>query len=104
MSPFSVAIVTLVMGLLRSWVADRHLGHGNRVGWKLDTAGSLVDRVDRLHPLGHGSNDLVGVGAREDRLVLVVEDDEELRADGVRSLRPGHRDGPSDIRRRDRLV
>src|SRR5512143_1001555 len=86
MSPSSVAMVARVMtGSFRlastgSWVADRDLGHGDRVGRLLLAARRGVDGVDRVHARRDRADDLVRVVLGEDRLVLVVEDGEALRS------------------------
>src|SRR5439155_19290596 len=100
-SPSSVAIVALVMagslrcGSLGSRVADRRLGYGNRVRRQLVAASGGIDRVDGVHARRHRADDLIGIVLSEDGLVLVVQDDEELRSHRVWCRGARHRNGPS---------
>src|SRR5580765_1710447 len=99
MSPFSVAIVALVMGILLEGGllrgADGDLVHGDGMRRKLGVGGR-GNRVGDRHPGGHRPDDLVRVVRRERTLGLVAEDDEELRPDGIRRRRAGHgHGGPS---------
>src|SRR4029079_7596365 len=80
MSPFSVEIVALVIGLLPVGRAalrrDGHLVHLDRGRGVFDAGGGRDDRVDRLHALRHVAEDRVR--RRQAALGNVLEDDEEL--------------------------
>src|SRR6476659_273730 len=85
MSPFSVEIVALVIGLLQSVALrrDGHLVHLDRARGVVDAGGGRGDRVDRLHALRHVAEDRIR--RRQAALGDVLEDDEELAAVRVRA-------------------
>src|SRR5262245_60416861 len=85
MSPFSVAIVALVMAApprARSGLLDRDVVHLDRVRGLLGI-GCRGDRIDCLHALRHMAEDRVG--RVQASLGHVLQDDEELAAVRVRT-------------------
>src|SRR5947208_11476373 len=100
MSPFSVWMVAVVMGVLL-WSRHGELGHRDGlqglVARCLTAVGHARYRIDRVHSGGHGAEDGIGICVLERGPRGVAEHDEELRTLGMRIGLTCHRDSASSV-------